>query len=75
MLAILPGCDRLASRGRASTRTDLAGDLSDADFLRPGSSDCHNRIRRHSSGEMKPPIAYEIIAARAADAVDEEQAA
>ena len=38
--------------------------------------DWYNRIRRHSSCEMKPPIAYEaILAARAAEAVDEEQAA
>ena len=38
--------------------------------------DWYNRVRRHSSCEMNPPIAYEaILAATAADAVDEEQAA
>ena len=38
--------------------------------------DWYNRIRRHSSCEMKPPIAYEaILAARAAEPVDDEEAA
>ena len=36
----------------------------------PGYIDWYNRIRRHSSCEMKPPIDYEaILAARAAEAV------
>ena len=38
--------------------------------------DWYNRIRRHSSCEMKPPVAYEaILAARAAETVAEEEAA
>ena len=38
--------------------------------------DWYNRVRRHSSCDMRPPIDYEaILAARAADTVDEEQAA
>jgi transposase InsO family protein len=38
--------------------------------------DWYNRVCRHSSCEMKPPIAYEaILATRRAEAVDEEAAA
>jgi transposase InsO family protein len=38
--------------------------------------DWYNRIRRHSSCGVKPPVAYEaIVAAWAAQAVDAEQAA
>jgi putative transposase len=38
--------------------------------------DWYNRVRRHSSCEMKPPIAYEaILATRRAEAVAEETAA
>ena len=41
-----------------------------------GFIDWYNRIRRHSSCEMKPPIAYEaILATRTAEAGDEDQAA
>jgi transposase InsO family protein len=38
--------------------------------------DWYNRVRRHSSCQMKPPIEFEtILAARAADTVPEEEAA
>ena len=38
--------------------------------------DWYNRIRRHSSCEMKPPIEFEaILAARAAETVPAEEAA
>jgi putative transposase len=38
--------------------------------------DWYNRIRRHSSCEMKPPVTYEaILAARAPETVDTERAA
>jgi putative transposase len=38
--------------------------------------DWYNRVRRHSSCEMKPPIAYEaILATRAAETGDAEEAA
>jgi hypothetical protein len=39
-------------------------------------SDCYNRVRRHSSCEMKLPIDYEVIlAARAPETVTDGQAA
>ena len=38
--------------------------------------DWYNRIRRHSSCEMKPPVVFEaILAARAAETVPAEEAA
>jgi transposase InsO family protein len=38
--------------------------------------DWYNRVRRHSSCEMKPPTEFEaILASRAAETVDEERAA
>ena len=38
--------------------------------------DWYNRVRRHSSCELKPPIEFEaILAARTVETVDEEQAA
>ena len=41
-----------------------------------GYIDRYNRIRRHSSCEMKPPIEFEaILAARAAETVTDEEAA
>ena len=41
-----------------------------------GDIDLYNRIRRHSSCEMKPPIEFEaILATRGAEPVDDEEAA
>ena len=38
--------------------------------------DWYNRVRRHSSCEMKPPVEFEaILASRAAETVPEEEAA
>lgn len=59
----------LLSKGDFATKADARAAV--ARFI-----DRYNTVRRHSSCEMKPPVVYErLLAERAAQVADEDQAA